>query len=228
MSYRMIITEKEFDMHSHGHRGWGRHGRHAEKFAAFAAFAEQLHAGRMGGRGRHGHGGDEDGPEGFGRWGGFGGPRGGRPLGHGDLRLLLLALIGEKPRHGYDLIKAIEERFAGGYAPSPGAVYPTLTMLEEQDMIRAEASDGSKKLFAITPDGEAFLKANDAEVQGIFARIDLAATAFARHSAPDEVHEAWKTLKQAMNMRRTPWTDEEVARIRTILAKAAQDIVGKG
>ncbi|MEP7210816.1 MAG: PadR family transcriptional regulator, partial [Alphaproteobacteria bacterium] len=178
-------------------------------------------------RGRHGHGEEEGGPESFGRWGGFGGPRGGRPLGHGDLRLLLLALIAEKPRHGYDLIKAIEERFAGGYAPSPGAVYPTLTMLEEQDLIRAEASEGSKKLFAITPEGEAFLKANDAEVQGIFARIDLAATAFARHSAPDEVREAWKTLRQAMNMRRTPWTEEEVARIRTILAKAAQDIVGK-
>jgi DNA-binding PadR family transcriptional regulator len=198
--------------------------------AAFAEFAGQIHAagmGRGGFRGRHGHGEEDSGPEGFGRWGGFGGPRGGRPLGHGDLRLLLLALIGEKPRHGYDLIKAIEERFAGGYAPSPGAVYPTLTMLEEQDLIRAEASEGSKKLFAITPEGEAFLKANDAEVQGIFARIDLAATAFARHSAPDEVREAWKTLKQAMNMRRTPWTEEEVARIRTILAKAAQDIVGK-
>jgi DNA-binding PadR family transcriptional regulator len=227
----MDITKEVFDMHSHRHRGWGRHGRHAEKLAAFAAFAGELHAGRMGRGGRHGRGDDEDGPEGFGRWGGFGGfggPRGGRPLGHGDLRLLLLSLIGEKPRHGYDLIKAIEERFAGGYAPSPGAVYPTLTMLEEQDLIRAEASDGSKKLFAITPDGEAFLKANDAEVQGIFARIDLAATAFARHSAPDEVREAWKTLKQAMNMRRMPWTDEETARIRTILARAAQEIVGKG
>jgi DNA-binding PadR family transcriptional regulator len=225
----MYITEKEFDMHSDEHRGGrgGGWGRRAEKLAAFAAFAEQLHAGRMGRGARHGHGGDEDGPEG-GRWGGFGGPRGGRPLGHGDLRLLLLALIGEKPRHGYDLIKAIEERFAGGYAPSPGAVYPTLTMLEEQDMIRTEPAEGSKKLFAITPDGEAFLKANNAEVQGIFARIDLAATAFARHSAPDEVREAWKTLKQAMNMRRAPWTDEEVARIRTILSKAAQDIVGKG
>jgi DNA-binding PadR family transcriptional regulator len=225
----MSITEKEFDMHSHGH-SWGhRHGRRHEMHAAFAAFAEQLHAGRMGHRGgRHGHGEEEGGSEGFGRWGGFGGPRGGRPLGHGDLRLLLLALIGEKPSHGYDLIKAIEERFGGGYAPSPGAVYPTLTMLEEQDLIRAEASDGSKKRFAITPDGEAFLKANDAEVQGIFARIDLAAAAFARHTAPEDVREAWKTLRQAMNLGRTPWTKEEAARICTILAKAAQDIVGKG
>lgn len=220
-------------MHSHGHRGdrggprgWGRHGRHVEKFAAFAAFAEELHAGRMGHRGRHGRNEDEEGSSGHGRWGGFGGPRGGRPLGHGDLRLLLLALIGETPRHGYDLIKAVEECFAGGYAPSPGAVYPTLTLLEEQDLIRAEASEGTKRIFTITPEGEAFLKANDAEVQGILARIALAATAFARHTAPDEVREAWKTLKQAMNMRRAPWTDDEVARIRAILSRAAQDIVG--
>ena len=231
----MSLTEREFDMHSHGH--WGRgdgheqgrgHGRRRESHAAWAAFAEQMHAGRMGHRGRHGHGEEEGVPEGFGRWGGFGGPRGGRPLGHGDLRLLLLALIGEKPRHGYDLIKAIEERFGGGYAPSPGAVYPTLTMLEEQDLIRAEASDGSKKLFAITSEGETFLKTNEAEVQGIFARIDLAAAAFARHTAPEDVREAWKTLRQAMNLGRTPWTKEEAARICAILAKAARDVVAKG
>ena len=126
------------------------------------------------------------------------------------------------------VVKAIEERFGGGYAPSPGAVYPTLTLLEEQDLIQAEASEGSKKLFAITPEGKTFLKTNDAQVQGIFARIDLAAAAFARHSAPEDVREAWKTLRQAMNLGRTPWTKEEAARICTILAKAAQDIVGKG
>jgi DNA-binding PadR family transcriptional regulator len=202
--------------------------------AAWRAFAEQsetehmaIGRGRMGGHHRHGHGEDgEGGPDGFGR--GFGGRRGGRVLGHGDLRLLLLALIGEKPRHGYDLIRAVEERFAGAYAPSPGAVYPTLTMLEEQDLIRAEASEGSKRLFAITPEGQAFLKENEAQVEGILARVDLTASHHSSRTAPDTVWEAWKTLKQAMNMHRAPWTDEEADRIRTILAKAARDIVGKG
>jgi len=195
----------------------------------FAAFAEKLamaRGHRGGGRGWRGGRGDDDGSEGFGR--GFGGRGGGgRLLGHGDLRLLLLALIGEKPSHGYDLIRAVEERFAGAYAPSPGAVYPTLTMLEEQDYISAEATEGSKRLYAITEAGKAFLQENAAQVEGILARINLAAAAFSRHMAPDEVHEAWKTLRQAINMKRTPWTKEETERVVAILDKAARDIFGK-
>src|ERR1700754_5178927 len=153
--------------HHSGHWGGGR-GRMFRE--AMAAHAEHLAAGRgghHGRRGRHGHDDDGDGPEGFGR--GFGPRGGGRLLGHGDLRLLLLALIGEKPRHGYDLIRAVEERFAGAYAPSPGAVYPTLTMLEEQDFIRAEAAEGTKKRYAITPEGAAFLADNRDAVDGIMA-----------------------------------------------------------
>ncbi len=220
----MYETEEEFDMHSHHS---GRHGRGRDIREALHAFAEQMAAGRTGhmGRGGRRHGHDDDGESRH--FGGFGGPRGGRPLGHGDLRLLLLALIGETPRHGYDLIRAVEDRFGGAYTPSPGAVYPTLTMLEEQDMIRAEAAEGVKKVFAITPEGEAFLKDNAAQIEGMFARIDLAAAAFARHSAPDEVREAWKTLRQAMNLRRTPWTQEDADRTCAILLKAARDIVGK-
>ncbi|HEX5007878.1 MAG TPA: PadR family transcriptional regulator [Hyphomonadaceae bacterium] len=201
----------------HHHDCWG--GRRE-------AWREYMAAARgRGHRGRHGRD-DEDGPGGFGRGGGFG-SRGGRLLGHGDLRLLLLALIAEKPSHGYDLIRAVEERFAGAYAPSPGAVYPTLTMLEEQDFVRAEAAEGSKRLYSITAEGKAFLKENAAQVEGILARVDMVAAAHTRHTAPDTVHEAWKTLRQAMNMKRTPWTKEETERVRTILAKAARDIIGK-
>ena len=65
----------------------------------------------------------------------------------------LLALIAKKPSHGYELIRSIEEKFGGVYAPSPGAVYPTLTLLEEQDLIRGEAAEGGKKLYAITSSG---------------------------------------------------------------------------
>lgn len=149
----------------HGH--WGGHHGHDHRSEAFAAFAEIRDRAWPSRRFRPARrGGDEDGFEGFGR--GFGGRGGGgRLLGHGDLRLLLLALIGEKPSHGYDLIRAVEERFAGAYAPSPGAVYPTLTMLEEQDLIGAEASEGSKRLYAITEAGKAFLIENAAQVEGI-------------------------------------------------------------
>ncbi len=196
----------------HGH-SWRKH--------AWRDFAAAMMAAR--GRGRHGEEADDESGHGRGRGGGWG-RGGGRLLGHGDLRLLLLALIGEKPRHGYDLIRAIEEKFSGAYTPSPGAIYPLLTMLEEQDLIRSTA-EGTKKLYAVTPEGEAYLTDNDAAVQGILTRIDMAAAHYSSRVAPESVWEAWKTLKQAMNMPRAPWTDAEADRIRAILEKAAREIV---
>ena len=161
----------------------------------------------------------------FGR--GFGGGgRGSRMFGQGDLRLVLLALVAEKPRHGYDLIRAIEEKFGGAYAPSPGAVYPTLTLLVEQDHLRSEEAGGGKKLYTITPEGLAFLEQNRAAVDGVMTRMELAASAFANHSTPDAVREAMHTLHHALHMRRGPWTEGEATRIRTVLEKAAREIIG--
>ncbi len=147
-------------------------------------------------------------------------------FGHGDLRLVLLALIAEKPRHGYDLIRAIEEKFGGAYAPSPGAVYPTLTLLVEQDHLQSEEAGGGKKLYTITAEGLAFLAENKAAVDGVMARMDLAAQAFSNHSTPDSVREAFHTLRHSLHMRQGPWTEEEALRIRAILEMAARDIVG--
>jgi DNA-binding PadR family transcriptional regulator len=205
---------------THGHHHGRRHG---PSHSAWRAFAKAMMAARGGRRGGGGGGDEDEGGYGGGRGGGWG-RGGGRLLGHGDLRLLLLALIAEKPRHGYDLIRAIEGKFAGAYSPSPGAIYPLLTMLEEQDLIRSTA-EGAKKLYAVTPDGEAWLKENDAAVQGVLTRIELVASHYSSRVAPDSVWEAWKTLKQAMNMPRAPWTDAEAERIRAILEKAAHDIV---
>jgi len=178
---------------------------------------------------RHGRpeGADE---EGFGFGGrGWSGGRSSRMFGHGDLRLVLLALIQEKPRHGYDLIRAIEEKFGGAYAPSPGAVYPTLTLLEEQDHVRSEAAAGGKKLYTITPEGEAFLTENRATVEALMARMDMAASAMRGRSAPDAVRESYHTLKHALLMRAGHWTQDEVARVRAIIEKAARDIAsGQG
>ena len=84
--------------------------------------------------------------------------RAGRMLAQGDLRLLALALIAEQPRHGYEIIKVLEDKTEGWYAPSPGIVYPTLTYLEEAGYVTAQA-DGAKRLYTITAEGRAYLEA---------------------------------------------------------------------
>lgn len=103
--------------------------------------------------------------------GGMRGGRQGRMFQHGDLRLLILALIQEAPRHGYEIIREIEARLGGAYAPSPGVVYPTLTMLEELGLVTAQATEGNKRQYTITEAGIANLKENAGTVDAIFARI---------------------------------------------------------
>lgn len=106
--------------------------------------------------------------------------RRGRMFGSGELRLALLALINEEPRHGYELIRAIEDMTGGAYAPSPGAVYPTLQMLEEEGQIKqarpkAKASDkdegGSKKPFKVTKSGKTELEERSDEVDELMGRL---------------------------------------------------------
>ena len=110
--------------------------------------------------------------EGRGRFGGGRHGRSGRMFQHGDLRLLILALIADAPRHGYELIKEIETRLGGAYAPSPGVVYPTLTMLEELGFVTSATTEGSKRQYTVTAAGTAHLEENKATVDAIFARID--------------------------------------------------------
>ena len=108
-----------------------------------------------GGRGWRRHGGGF----GFGGRHGMGGGdmiRAGRMLASGDLRLIALALIAEQPRHGYEIIKVLEDKTAGWYSPSPGIVYPTLTFLEEAGYVTAQ-TEGAKKLYTITEEGRAYL-----------------------------------------------------------------------
>jgi DNA-binding PadR family transcriptional regulator len=96
--------------------------------------------------------------------------RAGRMLAQGDLRLIALALIAEQPRHGYDIIKQLEERTSGWYSPSPGIVYPTLTYLEEAGHL-ASQSDGAKKLYSITEEGRAYLSENREVVDAVMSRL---------------------------------------------------------
>src|SRR5471030_2167939 len=104
-----------------------------------------------------------------------GGPRrprqGGRMFEQGDLKLVILRLLEEKPRHGYEVIKELEARFGGRYAPSPGTVYPTLTMLEDMGFARVVPEEGGKKIYEITDAGRAHLEENATGVNDIFERI---------------------------------------------------------
>lgn len=121
--------------------------------------------------GRFGRG---EGPRGWSEDGAGSGHGGGRRrmFDGGELRLVLLKLIADKPRHGYDLIRAIEERTGGAYAPSPGIVYPTLTMLSEMGLIDEQLAEGARKQFAITAEGTAHLAEHEAEVTAMLARLD--------------------------------------------------------
>ena len=96
--------------------------------------------------------------------------RAGRMLATGDLRLIALALIAEQPRHGYEIIKLLEDRTAGWYSPSPGIVYPTLTFLEEAGYVTAQ-SEGAKKLYTITEEGRAYLEENRDFVDAVLERM---------------------------------------------------------
>jgi len=96
---------------------------------------------------------------------------GGRFFDQGDLRLVILSLLAEAPSHGYQLIKTLEERTGGAYAPSPGVVYPTLTLLEEQGFIAQSGSDGARKLYEATNEGRAELAANQRSVDAIAAKF---------------------------------------------------------
>ena len=140
--------------------------------------------------------------EGFmGRHGrGFGGGDRERLFDSGELRLVILALLAEKPSYGYEIIKAIEERLSGGYAPSPGVVYPTLTLLEEEGYATVSSAEGGKKLYTVTELGHEFLKANQATIKAIFGRMEQAGKAFGRGRSP-QIMRALMNLKFALKMR---------------------------
>lgn len=90
----------------------------------------------------------------------------------GELRLVLLHLIAEEPRHGYDLIQQIEELTGGHYAPSPGIVYPTLTLMADMDLIDEKVDDGGKKIYSITKAGTKLLKEEEKHIARILERLD--------------------------------------------------------
>lgn len=151
--------------------------------------------------------------------------RGGRRRFDGDeLRLILLKLIAETPRHGYDLIREIEGRTGGAYAPSPGVVYPTLTLLDEMGLAEAQASDGNKRVFVITADGEAHLRERADAVATLMARLSDLGDAQARDERMP-VRRAMHNLKSAVLGRVSSGvSDEQLHAIVDIIDDAARRI----
>ncbi len=199
------------DRHDRGHGPQEAHSRNHGQRGGERRFArDPLEAGERFGGGRHRHSAGHHGRR--------------RVFDHGDLRFILLSMITAKPAHGYDLIKALEERMGGGYSPSPGVIYPTLTMLEEQGFARITADDG-KKLYHATAEGEAFLEANHTEVEAIQARIG--AIARERSIVPDpRIIRAIENLKTALRLRLAggPIPDEQVRAIAAAIDAAAAEV----
>jgi DNA-binding PadR family transcriptional regulator len=196
-------------------------------------FHEMLRAIGRGGRGhRFGHG-HYDGGRGF---MGGGGMPGGRKLSAGDLQLVILAVLEAQPAHGYELIRIIEERSNGFYAPSPGVIYPALTYLDEIGHAAVEP-DGHRKLYRLTEEGHKHLDANRAHAQAMLealgrigGRMEQVREAFAGLDdldprAADDLHRARHALKHAL-MRARGASPQETRRIVEILDRATAEILG--
>jgi DNA-binding PadR family transcriptional regulator len=148
-----------------------------------------------------------------------------RVFDQGDLRYVLLQLIADKPSHGYELIKAIEEKFGGTYSPSPGIIYPTLTLLEELGYARIAAEAGGRKLYSITDEGTAFLTANRPAVDTVMARMAEISQAYGGGPAP-EIRRALQNLEAALAIRlgRGPLGPDQVRAVTVILDRTAGEI----
>ncbi len=170
-----------------------------------------------------------------------GGFRTGRKFDAADLQLIILALLSEQPRHGYELIKTFEERSGGFYVPSPGVIYPALTYLEETGQAEVEVS-GTKKLYRITESGQKRVDDNRDLVEVTLAKLtsigekmarvrevfggedeDGRDNPFDRHGSGD-VHRARHLLRSVLRSK-FPWSKAEGARIAAILERAAADII---
>ena len=159
--------------------------------------------------------------------------RAGRMLAQGDLRLIALALIAEQPRHGYEIMKVLEDKTAGWYSPSPGIVYPTLTYLEETGYVTAQA-EGAKKLYTITAEGRAHLDENRDFVDAVLERLSAIGERVARRrrnrddderrsDIPPLVRAAIDNLREAAAKRLADDAEAE-AKVVEVLARAAGEL----
>ena len=161
------------------------------------------------------------GPGGHGRWRG----RAARLFEQGDLKYVILRLLEEKPRHGYEIIKELESRFGGSYAPSPGTVYPTLTMLEDMGYARVVPEEGGKKIYEITDEGRKHLAEHSTTVNDIFDRIAKFVEGFT-DTPMTELNQAFQRLARATYKTATTHIREKetLNKLREIIQRAADEI----
>jgi DNA-binding PadR family transcriptional regulator len=187
---------------------------------------EREHGGFGHGFGGHGPGGPGRGFGGRGRGDfdrGFGEGRG-RLFDAGDVRLVVLRLLSDQPSYGYQLIKSMEQSLSGGYTPSAGVIYPTLTMLEEEGLATA-STENNKKVYSLTPEGIAYLEANKEQVGELFERLEKAGRSFERGRSP-EIMKAFLNLRGAVVARvsRESVKPEQIKKITEAINAAAKAI----
>lgn len=149
----------------------------------------------------------------------------GRIFEQGDLKYVILRLLEEKPRHGYEIIKELEERFGGAYSPSPGTVYPTLTMLEDLGYAKASTDEGGRKVYSVTAEGSAYLAEHSTTVDSIFERIARFVEGFL--DAPMmEVNNAFRNVGRATYSNASKHVNDSarLQRIKEILERAASEL----
>ena len=211
---------------------WGKYEKMWNDFERRAADCRTWECGPRGPRGPRGGPWDWfGGPPGPGGPGGpwqGGGPGRGRMFGHGDLKFVVLSLLAEKPRHGYEIIRELEARFGGAYSPSPGTVYPTLSLLEDLGYARATAEEGStRKVYEITDEGRKYLEENRPLVDEIFGRVDDIGS-FMFGSVMSQLGTAFASLGRATfrAAMRHQGDEQWVQRAREVMERAARDIEG--
>jgi DNA-binding PadR family transcriptional regulator len=143
----------------------------------------------------------------------------------GDLKLVVLDLLQTRPRHGYEIIKAVEELAGGDYTPSPGVVYPTLTLLEEIGHATVTQETGGKKQYGITPEGIAFLAGQRESLERIRSRVESAGSVSDARRAP-ELQRCMQNFKTALHFRlsRGPLNTAALRKITEAIDRAAIDI----
>jgi len=211
----MMNQEENFERSGRGHCGHHRRER-GESHEARGGFGHWFAGWRerpFEREGRHGFGG-----RGFGRGGE-------RLFDAGDVRLVVLKLLAEQPSYGYQLIKTMEERLGGGYTPSAGVIYPTLTMLEEEGLASVATTENNKKVYSVTAEGHAYLEANRQRIAELFARLEVAGRGFRRGRSP-EIMRAFMNLRGAIAMRlhRENVTAEQIRKIAEAINAAAKAI----
>jgi DNA-binding PadR family transcriptional regulator len=195
----------------------------------WAAFFPDLEGHCSGRRGRWDFGNFGEAWWGGGRGRGHWRGRPGRMFEQGDLKYVILRLLEEKPRHGYDIIKELESRFGGAYAPSPGTVYPTLTMLEDLGYARVVPEEGGKKIYEITDEGRKYLAEHSSTVDDIFERISRFVAGFTDAPMAEVNHAMGRVAKATYGIATSHIRDsEKLAAIKAILQKTAEEIEALG